>query len=508
MFPEGGELTGRYEDLPPRADAMVASMRAIGYDLAMAIADLIDNSIFADATEIRIRYHWEGPDSWIYILDDGQGMSEGKLKEAMRLGSQSPLEERDPKDLGRFGLGLKTASFSQCRIITVYTREPKGSTALRCWNLDHVEETRRWELDTIPPENAKSILANLDKLPHGTVVLWQGLDRIIEVDNQDNKEGMKTFYNKFLSVQRYLEMVFHRYLSPPTNLKISLGTVELKPWDPYLRTNTFTQELASERYEDGSVRIVPFVLPHVSKRTDAESASGAGPKGWNAQQGFYLYRNKRMIIPGGYLDFGILPEDHYKLARIMVDIDNRMDHEWGIDVRKATASPPDRLRAELEKVAKATRKVAADVYRARMGTVRATRRRDSSDVWKKMRRGDKIVYQINKGNKVVKEILDEMNPAASWTRKLFHVIETTVPHRLIVMDNSELEDCHVDLPLEMNKPLQELVDLCIGFYRRHRDAGRSHEIAVDLTMAVEPFNTHPAYRAALDSFAQRGEVVG
>lgn len=499
----------RYEDLPPRADAMVASMRAIGYDLAMAIADLIDNSIFADAKNIWIKYHWEGPDSWIYILDNGVGMTEEKLKEAMRLGSQSPLEERDPKDLGRFGLGLKTASFSQCKKITVNTKTSDGKKAIRCWNLDHVQKTQKWELDTMPPENTESILVNLDELSHGTLVLWQGLDRVIEHEEADEETGMRIFYNKFLAVQSYLEMVFHRYLSLPINLKITLGEVELKSWDPYLRNNPFTQELSSERYEDGTVRIVPFVLPHVSKRTGAESSSGAGPKGWNAQQGFYLYRNKRMIVPGGYLDFDIKPEEHYKLARIMVDIDNRMDHEWGIDVRKATAKPPDRLRAELDKVAKATRKIASDVYRARMGTVRATRRRrDAGDVWKRMRRGDKIVYEINKKNKIIKEILAEQSLPASWTSKLFHVIETTVPHRLIVMDNNELEDCHVDLPPDLNMPLQELIDLCIEFYKKHRESGRNHEIAIDLVLALEPFNTHPAYRAALDSYYKDSEENG
>jgi len=181
----------RYEDLPPRAHAMVASMRAIGYDLATAIADLIDNSIFAGANNIWIKYHWEGSGSWIYILDDGHGMSEEKLKEAMRLGSQSPLDERDPKDLGRFGLGLKTASFSQCRVTTVYTKTPEGVTSIRCWDLDHIEETQRWELDTIPPENTESILSNLDRLSHGTMVLWQKVDRVVEMDDLDDEEGMR-----------------------------------------------------------------------------------------------------------------------------------------------------------------------------------------------------------------------------------------------------------------------------------------------------------------------------
>lgn len=496
----------RFEEAPPRADAMISSMRAIGYDLGMAIADLIDNSIFAEAKNIWIGYHWEGLDSWIYILDNGHGMNEEKLKEAMRLGSQNPSEKRDKKDLGRFGLGLKTASFSQCKVVTVYTKIQEGATALRCWNLDHVEETRKWELDTLPPENTESILAHLDGLSNGTLVIWQGLDKIVEVEDPEDKEGMKAFYNKFLEVQRYLEMVFHRYLSPPANLKITLGMSELKPWDPYLRNNPFTQELASEKYEDGTVRIVPFVLPHVSKRTNTENASAAGPKGWNAQQGFYIYRNKRMIVHGGYLDLGIVPEEHYKLARIMVDIDNTMDNEWGIDVRKATAIPPDRLRAELEKVAKATRRSAAEVYRARMGKVQRTGRKSTHEVWKKMRRGDKITYKIDKSNEVIEEILNEISPPASWTNKLFHAIETTVPHRLIVMDNSELEDCHVDLPPEVNMPSQELIDLCIEFYKKHRDNSRTHDVAVDLTLAVEPFNTHPAYRAALDSL--NGECDG
>jgi hypothetical protein len=509
MFQKRVKIMDRYENLPPRADAMVSSMRAIGYDLAMAIADLIDNSIFAGASNIWIKYHWEGLNSWIYILDNGYGMNEEKLREAMRLGSQSPLEERDQKDLGRFGLGLKTASFSQCRVATVYTKIPEGTTSLRCWNLNHIEKTKRWELDTIPPENTEPILATLNELPHGTMVLWQELDRVIEViDEHDNESGMKTFYNKFLTVQSYLEMLFHRYLSPPTNLKITLGEVELKPWDPCLMANSFTQELASEKYEDGTVRIIPFVLPHVSKRTDRESDSGAGPKGWNAQQGFYLYRNKRMIVSGGYLDLGLVPEEHHKLARIMVDIDNNMDHEWSIDVRKATATPPDRLRAELIKVAKATRKIAANVYRARMKTAEDPRKRNTSEVWNKMRRGDKIVYKINKKNEVIKEILDEITPPVSWVNKLFHVIESTVPYRLIIMDNSEQEDSLIDLPPEVNMPVQEVIDLCVVIYEKYRKKGKTHETAIDLTLSLEPFNTHPVYRATLDSLDKECDYSG
>ncbi len=489
-----------YEEVPPRADAMIASMRAIGYDLSMAIADLIDNSISADAKNVWVEYHWEGPDSWIRILDDGHGMTEDSLKEAMRLGSQSPDEERRPEDLGRFGLGLKTASFSQCKVLTVRTKTPEGVLSTRFWDLDHVRRSKQWQLGTDAPVGTSDVLERIDDVPHGTLVVWQDLDRVVE-EREEEDEARDIFYDKFLSVQTYLEMVFHRYLSPPTSLSITVGAVKLRPWDPYLRSNPFTQELASERYEDGTIRLVPYVLPHVSKRNAVENEAGAGPMGWNAQQGFYLYRNRRMIVPGGYLDFDLKPEEHYKLARIMVDIDNRMDHEWRIDVRKATAIPPDRIRAELAKVARATRAEAVRVYRARTGVSRSRRTKSRQEVWLKRRRGDKITYEINRDNPVIRTLLDQVALPKSWVKRLFHIIETTVPHRLIIMDNAELEDCHVDLPPEIHKPGKEFIELCREFYETYRERGKSHNEAVDVVLSIEPFNTHPAYRATLDALA-------
>lgn len=488
-----------YEEVPPRADAMIASMRAIGYDLPTAIADLLDNSIYAQARNIRVEYEWAGSESWIRITDDGLGMTEKRLREAMRLGSQSPYEERSPEDLGRFGLGLKTASFSQCTVLTVRSKTETGEVSTRCWDLDHVESTKKWELGTRAPRGTGRLLARLEDLEHGTVVLWQGLDRVIEDSEPENDAARDVFYGKFMAVQEYLEMVFHRYLSPPVSLSIHVGVAELKPWDPYLTSNSFTQELSNEVYEDRTVRLIPYVLPHVSKRSSQENTSGAGPKGWNAQQGFYLYRNRRMIVSGGYLDFSLKPEEHYKLARIMVDIGNQMDRDWAIDVRKATAIPPDRLRGELEKVAKATRAEAVKVYRARMGGKPVSRRRSKDDVWLRKRRGDKIVYEIDRTHEVIKDILAEVDPPRSWVRKLFHVIEVTMPHRTIIMDNAEVEDCHVDFPPEVKKPSESLIELCLEFYRRYRSEGKRHEEATDMVLAIEPFNTHTAYRAALDA---------
>jgi len=497
-----------YEICPPRADAMIHSLRAFGYDLGMAIADLIDNSIFASAKNIWIDYAWNEGNPWIRIMDDGTGMTEERLVEAMRLGSQSPLEDRDPKDLGRFGLGLKTASFSQCRLLTVCTKHSSGDVSTRFWDLDHVRYSRDWQLGKIPPDDALPLLVPIKNLNCGTIVLWQKLDRIINRPeaglDKDNAEI--DFLESFLQVKAYLEMVFHQYLHGRSGkISVFIGTARCEPWDPYLRSNDFTQELSSEKYIDSKVSVIPYVLPHVSKRNDTEHVQGGGPKGWNAQQGFYLYRNQRMIVSGGYLDFDLKAEEHCKLARIRIDITNDMDHEWSIDVRKAVASPPGYLRSELLRIAKATRQKAAEIYRARTGKPRKNgMSRSTNDVWIKKRIGEKITYILNRENPVLKKIIDEIRPKELWLAKLFHVIENTVPHRLIIMDGLENEDCHVGLPEDLTPPTKGMLDLCIELYREYRAAGRSHDEAADILCSMDVFSIHPLYRACLDDFAQQG----
>ena len=310
-----------FEDCPPRAEALIHSLRAFGYDLSMAISDLIDNSIFAGASNIWVDYAWNGGDPWVRIMDDGKGMKEERLFEAMRLGSMSPLEDRAPEDLGRFGLGLKTASFSQCKLVTVYSKTANGSEAIRFWDLDNVQHSRSWKLGRIPVQKIDSRLEPLRNLQNGTLVLWENLDRYLDQDTSFGHNPGASFLERFLEVKEYLEMVFHQYLENPKRaLTINVGKARCEPWDPYLRSNDFTQELSSEKYEEKRVSVVPYVLPHVSKRNELENSRGAGPQGWNAQQGFYVYRNRRMIISGGYLDFDLKSEPHYSLARIKVNI--------------------------------------------------------------------------------------------------------------------------------------------------------------------------------------------
>ena len=385
-----------YEDCPPCADAMIQSMRAFGYDIGMAVADLIDNSISAGAKNVWVVQKWMGVNSFIYVMDDGAGMDEKRLFEAMRLGTRNPLEERAHDDLGRFGLGLKTASFSQSRLLTVRTKTEKGKILTRCWDLDYVNRVKDWYLLKSTSEENEELLKPLEKLKSGTIVLWQKLDRLVEVNEVENEKAKNDFLRKIDAIHKYLSMVFHRYIGFGGKIKIYLCKPDnlenqenkLKPWDPFFTSHSATQELSNEAIKlfGNRIKVKPFILPHISKLTSIEHGNAAGPKGWNAQQGFYIYRRERLIMSGGWLGLGYKLEDHYKLARILVDIPNNTDEEWKIDVKKAEAHPPDSLRSDFKRIAKITRERASKIYRYR-GKIELRRADNISRfVWQKFKK--------------------------------------------------------------------------------------------------------------------------
>lgn len=441
----------------PDAGAMIESLRAFGYDLPTSIADLIDNSISAGAKNIWLKFYWNGENSILSLKDDGCGMSESELVRAMRPGSRSPLEERDPEDLGRFGLGLKTASFSQCRKLTVATRSTGQNIAIRCWDIDQVVKTGEWRLLKMTIKNMDSYFSDLEKMEHGTTVLWENIDRIVINTKVDSKRDHKLFLERVDSVKYHLAMVFHRFLERG-RLKIWINDRPVEPWDPFLKNIKATQLLNEESLDiTRKIFINPYVLPHHSKIDDETHNSAAGPKGWNAQQGFYVYRNERLIVTGSWLGLGFKKEEHYKLARIQVDIPNSMDCEWEIDVRKSIARPPTFLREDLKRIARLTRERAADVYRHRGKVIARASASNFVYVWEKKIRHGKIFYSLNRQHPLIKEVLensDEHNPAIT---ALIRLIEETVPVPLIAMDNSENPDKQIK-PFD-KLPSQELIEV-------------------------------------------------
>jgi len=187
---------------------LIESMRDFGYSLESAVADVVDNSITARALTVSIFADSTGSEPRIGILDDGEGMTEAELLHAMRLGSRNPLDNRDRADLGRFGLGLKTATFSQCRRLTVATRRD-GMTSIARWDLDYVAETDEWLVQI--PDDPGSIPWMSRLGDRGTLVVWEHLDRV--VDSAAGEEGMARFVRKVDEARSHLELVFHRFLA-------------------------------------------------------------------------------------------------------------------------------------------------------------------------------------------------------------------------------------------------------------------------------------------------------
>jgi Histidine kinase-, DNA gyrase B-, and HSP90-like ATPase len=424
-----------YDIADPRPEALVESLRAFGYTLPTAVADLVDNSISADAHRIWINAHWAGQDSWLSVMDDGTGMSETTMIEAMRAGSQSPRDARRQDDLGRFGLGLKTASFSQARELTVRSLRG-GAVAERRWDLDVVVATGQWRLLRAIDESARELLPLPS--PSGTGVLWRRVDRVVGESSVDDAKARDRFLALLEDLEKHLASTFHEYLARPKRLTIELNGRPVAAWDPFLGKHDATQSLGEERikYKGHEVRVNAYVLPHHSRMTEAEHKLAGGERGWNAQQGFYLHRNGRLIVAGSWLGLGFTKEEHYKLARISVEIPNALDEEWQLDVRKATARPPGPLRDRLRAVAKYSREVAAEVYRHRGKRTARGPVSEAVFAWNREQKGGKIRYRINRDHPVIAAMFDG-NPSRAERVAALRLIEETVPVPLIAIDHAE-----------------------------------------------------------------------
>jgi len=366
-------------------------MRDIGYSLETAVADVIDNAITAEARNIDLLTMTDESSGAIGVLDDGKGMTESQLLEAMRIGCRSPLDDRPSNDLGRFGLGLKTASFSQCRRLTVVTRR-KGITSAALWDLDYVAETDRWLVRI--PEDPMSIRW-ADRLgSKGTLILWEDLDRLLERPGQQSDQ--QHFVRRVDQACSHLELVFHRFLSGEHGLarvKIAVNGRSLDPYDPFATKHPATMIGPKDRFklEGEHIVVQAFTLPHHQHVKKSEWERQAGPGGYLKNQGFYVYREKRLILHGTW--FGLARQTELtKLARVRVDIPNSLDSKWKIDVRKASAQLPQQVKRRLASIIEPIVARSKRVFRKR-----GTRLVEESrlPLWHRIQGKDQIQYRIN-----------------------------------------------------------------------------------------------------------------
>lgn len=400
----GNQLITREVDATPHASALVEGHRDFGYSLDTALADIIDNSISAGATEVSLVAETASESPFMAIVDNGFGMSEPELVEAMRLGSKNPTDVRASSDLGRFGLGLKSASFSQCRCLTVVTRKD-GKTSCARWDIDSVSSRNSWNLELIDDHQD---VAGSELLPDtGTVVVWQKLDRM-SGGYERNRDKRITHINAELSgAERYLRLVFHRFLegSRP-RLKLHLNGRLLLPIDPLAsRFDSGQWDPPDEiKLETGTVRIRCRTLPHHNMISREAWEEIGGPEGHLKSQGLYVYRENRLIISGGWLGLARQTE-LTKLCRIAIDIPNTMDSEWKIDVKKASAQLPPIVRERLKKVVERFLGTSKRTYRKRgQKLVDDTR----FPIWNRVQKEGQVVFRPNLDHPVFRGFANEL----------------------------------------------------------------------------------------------------
>ena len=468
-------------DAAPIAVNMLESFRAVGYSMEAAVADILDNSISAGAKNIWIDFDWKGSDTIFSLKDDGCGMTNDELINAMRPGSKDPNVERDINDLGRFGLGLKTASFSQCRMYTVISKKQSEKPVFWTWDLDYVYHyAKEWKLlASLPDGNWNDQIQNLSS---GTIVIWKDMDYLLEGTATDDRRAYDKFLQTMERVKKHIATVFHRYIEN-NKIRIFFSSREVEAWNPFLISHAATQSFPEEPLHNGKIKVRGFVLPHKSKLTTEEFTNAEGVKGWNAQQGFYVYRNERMLVSGEWLGL-FRKEEHFKLARIMIDLPNSFDGEWQIDIKKSVARAPFGLKDNLKAYASTVRAHAIEVYRHRGKVVqRNAKIQHFQPVWIEKQKDGKRYYEINREHPLIKSM------DLKAIRPLIRLLEETIPVPLIVINESENPDSFFR-PFEKAAASNELKELLKTVYNSLL-SNNTPEHAKSKLLLIEPFNVYP-----------------
>lgn len=429
--------------VPPSANSLLSSLRGMGYSIETAIADIIDNSISANAKVIELVFCWrDNRNSYVQISDDGEGMSFNQLERAMRLGAISPGDHRRKEDLGRFGLGLKTASFSQCTRLTVATKSLGNGISCLRWDLNLLKNEINndgWYVYEGPDPKSDMDIHSLDSIPHGTIVRLEDLDRFV-TDNTNVDDFLKVIDR----IEMHLSMIFHRLIGP-NSLKININGKSIKPWDPFLTGHPSKAYISSLMRLNGcdDVFAQGHVLPHKDFLSDLEYKIAGGPSGWTAQQGFYIYRNKRLLVAGGWMGLGSgrsewTRDEPHKLARIQLDIPNSVDEDWSIDVRKSKARPPhnQRLRNHLLAISNDIRERAVKVFVYR-GQWRRKFLVEEDEVWTSERKNNLTRYKISRNSFVIKSFLEDIGNKAKKFEAILKIIEETVPIQKIWLNSAQ-----------------------------------------------------------------------
>lgn len=419
-------------ELIPPAWSLITGIRAIGYSFPTAVADIIDNSITAKANVIDLISDPLADIPYFAIFDNGDGMNRNELLNAMTFGSTREDKIDCEQDLGRFGLGLKSASLSQCKKFFVVSKK-FGKINSLSYDLDLIEESNRWILKQLEENEIVALpcFEMLKGIEKGTIVIWTNFDKL-EGAASDFEDSFRTIV---ADTKKHVEFVFHRFYE---SVNIFFNHKKMEERDPFLKASTGRQQIGRTtniNVDGEKITVTPYSLPYASSLTSNEKRLLGNPRSIYDDQGFYIYRNERLIYWGSWMYMGYKSELN-KLARVQVDIPSKLDSLWMLDVKKSYAKIPDKIKEEV-------RIAVEESFVKSRRVVKYPGMKEQSEkekVWDRIKNNHdgSVRYEVNRKNPAITALNELLgNTEKKIFEELLNQIECYLPKFSLVNDSAD-----------------------------------------------------------------------
>lgn len=443
-----------YELANPNPEFLIKSIAEQGYSLETALADLIDNSITANATKIEVLTKIDREPFTLFISDNGDGMDEISLKNNMQFPSKSPEQKRALDDLGRFGLGLKTASFSQTRCFTVISRKKDTNKySGLTWDVNYLKEINEWRIIINSQEEIEDIVKLYDSISENhlnkfkdfcpnTIIVWKGLYKFENYINISNKQdALRAEITN--NTSEYLSIVFHRFLERKINpLQIRINNEIVKSFNPFPVENSTLRAIEPIHRDFGNdtIKIQGFVLPNSSIKESKETINDWTPinKSLMDMEGVYIYRSNRLILFGGWN--GIIRKmPRLQLARLKVDIGNKVDHLFHLNVAKSQINIPyDLKQAFYRAIISLKEEAQKEYYNHGIKSFSSKPKEQNSQLFFKIATNKGILLAINNEFPLLKSLKNSLKKDQLADLNFILKISSSLMNTIRQVDNVEL----------------------------------------------------------------------
>ncbi|MEC4050118.1 ATP-binding protein [Flavobacterium sp. SUN046] len=443
-----------FELANPNPEFLIKSIAEQGYSLETALADLMDNSITANATRIEVLTKIDEEPFTLFLSDNGEGMSKESLKRNMQFPSKSPEETRESNDLGRFGLGLKTASFSQTRAFTVLSRK-KGTEFFSglTWDVKHLKNSGNWEIIINSEEEILEILEQYNNISNdhqnssndfipNTIVVWKGLYKFENfLDVKNKQDALKEEITNTTS--EYLSIVFHKFMERRTNrLHIRINNTLVKPFNPFPTENSNLRALEPLQKEFGKdiVKIQGFVLPNSSIQETKENLNPWTPhnKSLMDMEGLYIYRADRLILFGGWNGL-IKKMPRLQLGRLKIDIGNKVDHLFHLNVAKSQINIPHDLKNSfLRAIVDLKTEAQKEFFNHGLKTFKQRPSEHSTELFYKTATSKGVLLRINEEFPLLKSLKSSLNSKQKSELNFILKMSSNLINKVRQVDNVEI----------------------------------------------------------------------